>query len=71
MYLHDGGTVMRMKSGARPNRVTAVFQNGALTFKVGRDTTLAQLAEKLGALSEIHGGLPLSVDIRVAAEQSR
>lgn len=62
---------MRMKSGARPNRVTAVFQNAALTFNVTRDTTLAQLAEKLGALSEIHGGLPLSVNIRVAADQSR
>jgi hypothetical protein len=51
--------------------VTAVFHNAALSFNVTRETTLAQLAEKLGALSEIHGGLPLSVNIRVAADQSR
>jgi hypothetical protein len=62
---------MRKKTGARPNRVTAIFENAALTFNVRRDTTLAQIAEKLSALSEIHGGLPLSVNVRVAAEQSR
>jgi hypothetical protein len=58
---------MRMKSLARPNRVTAIFEDAALTFNVERDTTLAQLAEKLGALGEIHGGLPLAVNVRVGA----
>jgi hypothetical protein len=62
---------MRLKSGARPKRVTAIFEDAALSFNVGHDTTLAQLAEKLGALSEIHGGLPLSVNVRVAADRSQ
>jgi hypothetical protein len=60
-----------MKFGVRPNRVTAIFENAALSFNVGHDTTLAQLAEKLGALSEIHGSLPLSINVRVAADRSR
>jgi hypothetical protein len=63
--------MMNFKPGRRPNRVTAVFQNAAFTFNVARETTLAQLAEQLSALSEVHGGLPLSVDVRVAAEHSR
>jgi hypothetical protein len=62
---------MKFKSGRRPNRVTAVFQNAALTFNVARETTLEQLAEQLSALGDTHGGLPLSVDVRVAVERSR
>lgn len=62
---------MDFKSGAWPNRVTAIFENAALIFNVKRETTLGQLAEQLSALGEIHGGLPLSVDVRVGAEGAR
>jgi hypothetical protein len=62
---------MNFKSGVGSNRVTAIFQNAALTFNVARETTFAQLAEQLSALSEIHGGQPLSVDVRVPAEAPR
>ena len=47
-----------------PNRVTAVFQGAALSFDMAPETTLAQLAEQLGILGDIHGGLPLSIDVR-------
>jgi hypothetical protein len=50
-----------------PNRVMAVFQEAALAFNLPPDTTLAELAEELGALGEIYGGLPLYVDVRLAA----
>ena len=65
-----GGTVMNFRPTKTPSRVTAVFQHAALSFDVARGTTLAQLAEQLGVLGEIHGGLPLSVDVRVAVKRT-
>lgn len=62
------GTEMNPKRTRQPNRVTAIFQHAALTFDMARETSLAQLAEQLGRLGEIHGGLPLSIDVRVAVE---
>lgn len=47
------------------NRVMAVFQQAALAFDMPRDTTFEELAEELGALGEIYGGLPLYVDVRL------
>ncbi len=61
---------MSYETAQRPNRVTAVFRDTALSFEMARGSTLAQLAEQLGLLGEIHGGLPLSVDIRVAVEKA-
>jgi hypothetical protein len=57
---------MYCDTGAKPNRVTAEFQHAKLSFEIPRDATLAQLAERLCMLSEIHGGLPLSIDLQVA-----
>ena len=54
----------------RPNRVTTVFQHAALSFEMAREATCAQLAEQVGILCEILGGLPLSVDIRIAVEKA-
>jgi hypothetical protein len=58
-----------MSDAARtpPNRVMAVFSEAALAFNLPPDATLAELAEELGALGEIYGGLPLYVDVRLAA----
>jgi hypothetical protein len=47
-----------MKKAQQPNWVTAVFQNAAVSIEFARKTTLAQLAEQLSALGEIHGKLP-------------
>jgi hypothetical protein len=52
----------------KPNRVTAIFQDARLSFDLARGATFAQLAECLGTLGEAHGGLPLSVDVRVPVE---
>jgi hypothetical protein len=55
-----------MKRAQQPNSATAVFQNAAVTIECTRKTTLAQLAEQLSALGEIHGKLTLPVYVRAA-----
>jgi hypothetical protein len=59
---------MKFQTAQKPNRVTAVFNNAKLSFDLAREATFAQLAERLGMLGEIHGGLPLSVDVRVPVD---
>ena len=59
------------KGAQKPNRVTAVFQHSRLSFDLARGATFAQLAERLGRLGEAHGGLPLSVELRVPVETAR
>jgi hypothetical protein len=59
------------KSPQKPNRVTAVFQDSRLSFDLARGATFAQLAERLGGLGEVHGGLPLSVELRVPVDGAR
>jgi hypothetical protein len=59
---------MYYDASGKPNRVPAEFQHAKLSFEISRDETLAQLAERLCLLGEIHGGLPLSVDVRVAID---
>lgn len=61
---------MLYKPAEQPNRVTAIFQHARLSFDIAREVTLAQLAEQLSTLGELHGGLPLSVDVRVAVERT-
>lgn len=65
----QGIAMINYNSVQRPNRVTAVFERGRLCFEIARDATLAQLAEQLSRLGERHGGMPLSVDVRVAVEK--
>jgi hypothetical protein len=60
---------MHFKPSQTTNRVTAIFQHAKLSFDIEPEATLAQLAERLSMLGEIHGGLPLSVDVRVAVER--
>ena len=60
---------MDCKPAQQPNRVTAMFQNATLSFDIERGATLEQLVEQLSMLSELHGGLPLSVDVRVPIDR--
>jgi hypothetical protein len=46
----------------------AIFQNAELSFEIARRATLAELVEQLCLIGEAHGGLPLSVDIRIALD---
>ncbi len=59
------------KTAQKPNRVSAVFQDLRLSFELARGATFAQLAERLARLGEAHGGLPLSVDVRVPVDSAR
>jgi hypothetical protein len=59
------------KTAQKPNRVTAVFQHSRLSFDLARGATFAQLTERLARLGEAHGGLPLSVDVRVPVDSAR
>jgi hypothetical protein len=49
----------------QPSRVMAVFQEAALSFNLPCEATFGELAEELGALGKIYGGLPLYVDVRL------
>jgi hypothetical protein len=59
---------MDFETAQRPHRVTALFQDAQLSFDIARKATLAQLVEQLSVLGEAHGGLPLSVDVRIAVK---
>jgi len=62
---------MELEKAPRPHRVTAVFQDTQLSFDIARRVTFAQLVEQLSLLGEAHGGLPLSVDVRIAVESTQ
>jgi hypothetical protein len=57
----------------QPSRVAAVFRDNAISLKIAHQTTLAQLAEQLSRLAEIHGELmcPVQVMVPVPAYASR
>jgi hypothetical protein len=59
---------MNHQPAHRPNRVTAKFEHARIAFDIARGVTLAQLAEQLAALGEIHGSLPLSIDVQVPVD---
>jgi len=59
---------MNHQPAHRPNRVTAEFEHARIAFDIARGVTLAQLAEQLAALGEIHGSLPLSIDVQVPVD---
>ena len=61
---------MNHQPAQRPNRVTAKFEHARIAFDMARGVTLAQLAEQLATLGEIHGGLPLSIDVQVPVDRA-
>jgi hypothetical protein len=64
------GIIVMRERTQQPNWVAAVFQNAAVRLEVARQITLAQLAEQLSALAEVHGKLMLPVHVRVATAPS-
>jgi hypothetical protein len=64
--IEPGDAVMIGGTDQRAHRVTAIFQDVELSFDFARDASLAKLAEQLCILGEIHGGLPLAVNVRLA-----
>ena len=65
------GVLMDREIAQRPHRVTAVFLDSQLSFDISRRASLAQLVEQLSVLGEAHGGLPLSVDVRIAVASAQ
>ena len=61
---------MNHQPAQRRNRVTAIFEHARIAFDMARGVTLAQLAEQVATLGEIHGGLPLSIDVQVPVDRS-
>jgi hypothetical protein len=57
---------MREKAGPDLNWVTAVFEDAALSFDLAREATPAQLAEQLGILGQVDGGL---IHVRVSPKK--
>jgi hypothetical protein len=49
------------------HRVIAEFEGSALFFPLPRDATFEDLADRLAAFSESHGGAPLRVEVTVSA----
>ena len=61
---------MSKPATTRSNRVRAVFKDTTiLAFDLSRDTTLGQLAEKIGNLAQFHGGLFVPVHVRMAPDR--
>lgn len=58
MQIHHGGET-------QPSLVTAVFQDTALSFEMPAGATMADLADYLADLGELHGGKPIAVDVRL------
>ena len=58
--------IVMWKRTQQPSWVAAVFQNAAVSINVARQTTFAQLAEKLTVLADIHGQLVQPVHISIA-----
>ena len=61
---------MNHQPAQRRSRVTAIFEHARIAFDMARGVTLAQLAEQLATLGEIHGGLPLSIDVQVPVNRA-
>jgi hypothetical protein len=62
----DGGEGLAKHKGV----ITAMFEHARIAFDMARGVTLAQLAEQLATLGEIHGGLPLSIDVQVPVDRA-
>ena len=60
-------TAAVLATTSRANRVRALCQDETtLAFDFDHDTTLGQLALRLGTLAVPHGGLVLPVEVRLA-----
>ena len=58
---------MHKPAATQSNKVRAVFKDATiLAFDLSRDTTLGQLAEKIGNMARFHGGLFVPVQVRLA-----
>jgi hypothetical protein len=48
----------------RPSRVTAVFEDRALSFILAKGATLGELSDRLADLGQRHAGRPVAITVK-------
>lgn len=51
----------------RPSRVTAVFEDRALSFILAKGATLADLSDRLANLDRRHDGWPVAITVKFSS----
>jgi hypothetical protein len=52
---------------SKQSRVTAVFEDRALSFLLAKDATLGELSDRLDELGRRKGGTPLAITVKFSA----
>jgi hypothetical protein len=55
----------------RPSRVTAVFEDGALSFILARGATLEELSGRLADLGQGHNGRPIAITVKFGSSSRK
>ena len=58
------------KDRLRQSRVTAVFEDCALSFTLGKGTTLEELSDRLANLGLWHNGWPVAITVNSALRRA-
>jgi hypothetical protein len=53
----------------RQNRVTAVFEDSALSFILAKGATLGELSDRLGNLGRRHNGMPAAIIVKFGSSK--
>ena len=51
----------------RRSRVTVAFEDRVLSFRLSKDATFEELADRLDSLGELHHGKPVAINVKLAA----
>jgi len=57
------------KDRLRQSRVTAVFEDCALSFTLGKGTTLEELSDRLANLGRRHNGRPVAITVKFGSSR--
>lgn len=60
----EGGMHKSREHPSRPSRVTAVFDDRALSFILAKGATLEELSDRLADLGQRHNGRPVAVTVK-------
>jgi hypothetical protein len=60
----EGGMHKSREHPLRPSRVTAVFEDRALSFILVKGATLEELSDRLADLGQRHNGRPVAVTVK-------
>jgi hypothetical protein len=57
--------------GLRSSRVTAVFEDGALSFILAKGATLEELSGRLADLGQAHKGRPVAISVKFGSSSRK